>query len=135
MNIVKAMVILCVLICVSVADIRKREVPVISQVLLLCLIPFFFNIENVRGVLVAIPFFITAILTDKIGGGDFKIIALLGILIGLKNAFWTVVIGCVIFIVSSLITGLCKGEKKTMYPFIPSLTAGYILTILWEAII
>ena len=132
---IKELLILIILLSATITDIRKQEVPIIYQVLLLCLILFFFNIENVWGVLVAIPFFIAAILTDKIGGGDFKIIALLGILIGLKDAFWTVVIGCVVFIVSSLIIRMCKGEKKTMYPFIPSLTTGYILTILWEAII
>ena len=131
----KGWLILGILLSASVTDIRKREVPVIYQALLLCLIPFGFNIENVRGVLVAVPFFIAAVVTNKIGGGDFKIIALLGLLIGLEKAFLTVVFGCVVFIASSLLIGMYRGQKNSMYPFIPSLTAGYILTILWEAII
>lgn len=131
----KGWLILGILLSASVTDIRKREVPVIYQVLLLCLIPFGFNIENVRGVLVAVPFFIAAVVTNKIGGGDFKIIALLGLLIGLEKAFLTVVFGCVVFIASSLLIGMYRGQKNSMYPFIPSLTASYILTILWEAII
>ena len=131
----KGWLILGILLSASVTDIRKREVPVIYQVLLLCLIPFGFNIENVRGVLVAVPFLIAAVVTNKIGGGDFKIIALLGLLIGLEKAFLTVVFGCVVFIASSLLIGMYRGQKNSMYPFIPSLTAGYILTILWEAII
>jgi len=132
---IKELLILLILLSAAITDIRKREVPVVYQVLLISLIPFCFNIGNIRGVLIAVPFFIAAILTDKIGGGDFKIIALLGILIGLEKAFWTVVFGCVIFIISSLLIGMLRGQKNTMYPFVPSLTAGYILTILWEAII
>lgn len=132
---IKEMLILIILLSASITDIRRKEVPVIYQVLLLCLVPFCFSIENIRGVLIAVPFFIAAILTDKIGGGDFKIIALLGILIGLSKVFWTVVIGCVIFIISSLIIGKCKGQKNTLYPFIPALTTGYIITLILEAII
>lgn len=132
---IKELLILLILLSAAITDIRKKEVPVVYQVLLLCLVPFCFSIENIRGVLVAVPFFIAAILTDKIGGGDFKIIALLGILIGLGKALWTVVFGCVIFIASGLIIGKCKGQKNIMYPFIPALTTGYIITLILEAII
>ena len=132
---IKEMLILIILLSAAITDIRRKEVPVIYQVLLLCLVPFCFSIENIWGVLISVPFFIAAVVTGKIGGGDFKIIALLGILIGLSEIFWTVVIGCVIFIISSLTIGKCKGKKNTMYPFIPSLTAGYIITLILEAII
>ena len=132
---IKELLILLILLSAAITDIRKKEVPVVYQVLLLCLVPFCFSIENIRGVLIAVPFFIAAILTDKIGGGDFKIIALLGILIGLGKALWTVVFGCVIFIASGLIIGKCKGQKNIMYPFIPALTTGYIITLILEAII
>lgn len=132
---IKEMLILIILLSATMTDIRRKEVPVIYQVLLISLIPFCFSIENIRGVLIAVPFFIAAILTDKIGGGDFKIIALLGVLIGLSRVFWTVVFGCVIFIVGGLMLGMIRGQKNIMYPFIPALTTGYIITLILEAII
>lgn len=126
--------ILCILIFASVTDINRREVPSIYQALLLVLIPFNFHIENLWGVLIAVPFFVAAIATDKIGGGDWKLVALLGVLIGIHKAFVTVVTGCIIFIISGLIMEKKKGKDDMLFPFVPSLTAGYIVTLILEAI-
>lgn len=131
----KEIALLAILLCASITDIRKQEVPVIYQVLLLCLIPFGFNIENLWGVLLAVPFFIAAIATDRIGGGDCKVIALLGILIGFYKTLLTVIAGCLIFIFSSLVIERIKGKGEMLFPFIPSLTLGYVGTLVLEAII
>lgn len=131
----KEIALLAILLSASITDIRKQEVPVIYQALLLCLIPFGFNIENLWGVLLAVPFFIAAIATDRIGGGDCKVIALLGILIGFHKTFMTVTAGCLIFIFSSLVIERIKGKGEMLFPFIPSLTLGYVGTLVLEAII
>lgn len=115
-------------------DIKRREVPVIYQALLLVLIPFGFHIENLWGALIATPFFVAAIATDKIGGGDWKLVALLGVLLGMHRVFVTVGIGCIIFIISSLVIEKTKGTGGMLFPFVPSLTAGYIVTLILEAI-
>ena len=82
----------------------------------------------------AAPFFVAAIATDKIGGGDWKLIALLGVLLGMHRAFGTVVVGCIIFIISGLVMEKRKGKGSMLFPFVPSLTAGYIVTLILEAI-
>lgn len=128
------LIIALVLICTAVTDINRREVPIMYQVLLLVLIPFGFHIENLWGVLIAVPFFIASALTDKIGGGDWKLVALLGVLLGINRAFVTVVMGCIIFIISGLIMDKKKGKDDMLFPFVPSLTAGYIVRLILEAI-
>lgn len=131
----RGIAILGILIMASITDIRKQEVPVVYQVLLLCLIPFSFRLENLWGIAVAIPFFIAAVATDRIGGGDFKVIAILGILLGFYETLLTVIAGCLIFIFSSLVIGRIKGKGNNLFPFIPSLTLGYVGTLVLEAII
>ena len=131
----RGIAILGILLMASITDIRKQEVPVVYQVLLLCLIPFSFRLENLWGIAVAIPFFIAAVATDRIGGGDFKVIAVLGILLGFYETLLTVIAGCLIFIFSSLVIGRIKGKGNNLFPFIPSLTLGYVGTLVLEAII
>lgn len=131
----KGIAILGILLMASYTDIRKQEVPVIYQVLLLCLVPFGFRLENLWGIAIAIPFFIASVATDRIGGGDFKVIAILGILLGFYETLFTVIAGCFIFIFSSLAIGRIKGKGNTLFPFIPSLTLGYVGTLVLEAII
>lgn len=132
--VLKTCLILYILIFASVTDIDRREVPIIYQALLLVLIPIGFHIENLWGALIAVPFFIASVLTDKIGGGDWKLTALLGVLIGIHTAFVTVVMGCIIFIISSFVIEKRKGKGDTLFPFVPSLTVGYIVTLILEAI-
>lgn len=131
----KGIAILGILLMASYTDIRKQEVPVIYQVLLFCLVPFGFRLENLWGIAIAIPFFIAAVATDRIGGGDFKVIAILGILLGFYETLFTVIAGCFIFIFSSLVIARIKGKGNTLFPFIPSLTLGYVGTLVLEAII
>lgn len=131
----KGIAILGILLMASYTDIRKQEVPVIYQVLLLCLVPFGFRLENLWGIAIAIPFFIAAVATDRIGGGDFKVIAILGILLGFYETLVTVIAACFIFIFVSLAVERIKGEGNQLFPFIPSLTLGYVGTLVLEAII
>ena len=131
----KGIAILGILFMASITDIRKQEVPVVYQVLLLCLVPFNFRLENLWGLAIAIPFFIAAIATDRIGGGDFKVVAILGILLGFYKTLLKVTAGCLIFIFSSLVIGRIKGKGNELFPFIPSLTLGYVGTLVLEAII
>ena len=131
----KEYIILCILLSAGITDIKQREVPIIYQALLLVLIPFGFHIENLWGALMAAPFFVAAIATDKIGGGDWKLIALLGVLLGMHRAFAAVVMGCMIFIISSLVIEKRKGKGEMLFPFVPSLTAGYIVTLILEVVV
>ena len=125
---IKEICILAVIIYASVIDIQKRRFPNICQVMLIAIYFINFNISNLWGVAVAVPFFIASCITGKMGMGDVKAVLLLGGLTGIQRMIPAVVIGCIIFITYGLIVGKEKDEKE--YPFIPSLTMGYITEVL-----
>ena len=119
------------MIYASVYDIKRREFPIIAQLLLIGVYLIQFNPNNLWGMLLAIPFFIAAIVTDKMGMGDVKAILLLGGLSGLVKIYGSVFFACLIFI----IFGQIKRKGKSMLPFIPFLTAGFIITEIMEVLI
>ncbi len=131
----KEYIILCILLSAGITDINRREVPIMYQALLLVLIPFGFHIEELWGALMAAPFFVAAIATDKIGGGDWKLIALFGVLLGMHRAFAAVVMGCIIFVISGLVIEKRKGKGEMLFPFVPSLTAGYMVMLILEVVV
>lgn len=131
----KEILTLIILILASITDIKIREVPGKYQLALLLLIPFNFQIENLWGLLIAIPFFIAFYFTDGMGGGDWKLTALLGLLFGFYKTLVIAGIGCIIFIIGAIIAQEREGKAKMLFPFVPSITAGYIVSIVLEAII
>lgn len=125
---------LIILILASITDIKIREVPGKYQLALLLLIPFDFQIENLWGLLIAIPFFIAFYFTDGMGGGDWKLTALLGVLFGFYKTFVIAGIGCSIFIIVAIIAQGREGRGKLLFPFVPSITAGYIIALVLKII-
>ena len=69
------------------------------------------------------------------GGGDVLIVAALGFSLGFVPTLVTVIIGCVVFIIAGLITEMKKGKGKQLFPFVPALTVGYIVTTVLEVLI
>lgn len=132
---IKEIFTLIILILASITDINIREVPEKYQIALLILILFNFRAENLWGLLIAIPFFIAFYFTNGIGGGDWKLTALLGLLCGFHMTFITAGIGCMIFIIGAVIAQRRTGKSKMLFPFVPSITAGYIAALVLEAII
>ncbi len=126
------MALLCILLLVSVTDIQKREFPNIYQILLLLIYPLGFQPENLLGITLAIPFFIAALRTEEMGGGDVKAVGLLGGLIGFYPMLLTLMIGCTGFIICGKYREKRKGEEYISLPFLPFLTAGYLITFILE---
>lgn len=124
--------ILLLLITASIWDFKKREVPIFCQVALMLFLPFVYVNGNVWGTLIALPFFISACITEGMGGGDWKMIGLLGLCFGFVKTFQVTVIGCIIFVISGYIMQKCKGKEKVFFPFVPALTAGYIIELILE---
>lgn len=125
---IKNACILAVMICASAADIRRREFPNHYQLILAGIYFIEWNMENLWGAMMAIPFFIASFATDKMGMGDSKAVLLLGSLIGFSGMLTTVMIACITFIIYGLTVGKRKGEYT--YPFLPFLTLGYIMEVL-----
>lgn len=125
-------IILAVLIIASIADYKSRKVPVICQAALILILPFIYVNENVWGILLALPFLIASGINGSMGGGDWKMVGLLGLCFGLPKMFCITAVGCMVFIIVGYILQTMKGKGKALFPFIPALTVGYIVTLALE---
>lgn len=129
---IKSGIILCILIAASITDIRKRQFPTVYQVMLILLVPVQFQMENLIGTVIAVPFFIASLNGKSMGGGDWKAVGLLGLLLGYHSVLLAAIIGCICFIIYGKIAETVKGEVHKTFPFIPFLTIGYILVKILE---
>ena len=132
MSELKFAAVLCILASASITDIRKRQFPAVYQIMLFMLVPLEFKTEYLAGAVMAVPFFVACLLSEGMGGGDWKAVGLLGLLSGFYPVLFAVISGCTSFIVYGFITEKIKGEGHKTFPFIPFLTAGYILVKILE---
>lgn len=120
----------------SISDIKTRLIPdkICVAIALSGLINF--NLINIFGIVIAIPFFIAAVLTGEecMGGGDIKIIAAMGFALG-----YTTLLKCIytLFIVLGMfmvIKRIAQGNCHFAVPLIPFLTISYIIAIIMEVL-
>ena len=114
----------------SVMDIRTREIPdwISAGVLISAL--FHFDIQNIWGIIVAVIFFSVALATEKIGGGDVKLIAALSVVCGLWGSFALLLfaqISMLVFYGVSVIVQKLRGRTASKsLPFVPFIFIGYL---------
>lgn len=75
------------------------------------------------------------IIRNSVGGGDIKLMALMGLFLGL-NGIWNAVLMSflIIFVVAVGLLVFKKKKKNDAIPFAPALLAGTVLTVLFAAI-
>ena len=119
------------LVMVSACDIKSREIPDSLQAAIALLSLLNFSLWNLAGILTALPYLVVALAGDKpggIGGGDIKLAAAIGIVLGLPSSVAASVMGLSAFIVYGLICSCVRrlmGRKgKEAYPAGPFLAAG-----------
>ena len=114
----------------SVMDIRTREIPNWISVAVLITAALNFNLENLWGLIVAVIFFSVALATEKIGGGDVKLIAALSVVCGLWGSFALLLfaqISMLIFYGVSVIVQKLRGRTADKaLPFVPFIFIGYL---------
>ena len=129
-----------ILIIVSVIDIKHKIIPdslnitIAAIGIMLILYDNSILSDRLLGALIGfVLFFIIALATDAMGGGDTKLIAGLGLIFGVKGVlfiiFYSFVIGAVISLV--LLIAKIKSRKKSLGPF----NCSNIITYLWCEII
>lgn len=131
----KYFAILCILLFATITDFKKREVPYIYIILLILTALIDFRATNMLGFLLSVPFYFAQKEGRSMGGGDVLIVAALGFSLGFVPTLVTVIIGCIVFIIAGLITEMMKGKGKQLFPFVPALTVGYIVTTVLEVLI
>lgn len=136
---VQAFLFLLLLIAVSACDIKNREIPDSLQAAIALLSLLHFSPWNLAGAFTALPYLIVALAgngTGGIGGGDIKLAASMGIVLGLPSSVAASVMGLSAFIVYGLICSCVRrlmGRKgRTAYPAGPFLAAGAAIAYFME---
>lgn len=132
--IVKGFFYVLILIYGSYRDIKEKIIP--DKVHLIIMIVSLIKInlmDSALGfIIVPLPFFITALLKgDGIGGGDVKLMASSGFLLGLKGGFIASIIGLTVAITINFIYYKVKNKDKNIsFPLAPYLSVGCCLSFL-----
>lgn len=116
----------------SVTDLTKRIVPD-----WICLgITFISIIEfapvKLLGILIALPFLLAAVFFGGMGGGDIKLMAACGLVLGLLKGLFAAMAGLSLLLIYVLIYRIVcrvqRREAKKAFPLAPFLSAGCLLT-------
>ncbi len=133
------MLFFLLLIMVSICDIKNREIPDGLQAAIAILSLLNFSLWNLAGVLTALPYLVVALAGDRlggIGGGDIKLAAAMGIMLGLPAGLAASIMGLSAFIVYGLVCSCTRrltGRKgRTAYPAGPFLAAGAAIAYFME---
>ena len=122
---------LLLLLAVSFCDIRSREIPDSLQIAIAALTFLCFSPGNLPGILGALPYLVIALFfggIHSIGGGDIKLAASTGLVLGLPASLTASMLGLAAFTVYGSICSCIRqihGQKgKTAFPVGPFLAAG-----------
>ena len=116
----------------SVIDIRTREIPNWISVAIALTTFLNFNVHSLWGLIVATIFFMVALFTGKIGGGDVKLIAALSVVCGLWESFALLLfaqIAMLIFYAIKFVIFKLRGQTADKaLPFVPFIFIGYLIS-------
>ena len=125
---------IALLLVASVFDIKKRIIPdkisiVIALTGLICFEPV-----RLLGCLSALPLLLAALICGGMGGGDIKLMAASGIVLGINGGMEAMIIGLtamlLFYAAYVIIQRLRKGERQRAFPLAPFLSVGCITAFL-----
>ncbi|MBE6996660.1 MAG: prepilin peptidase [Ruminococcaceae bacterium] len=133
---------LCCLFLLSLVDLEIREIPdgslIAAAVIWLAALPFLWAgwadalLHLAAGLVYAGVLLGVSLLMDRIlgkeslGGGDVKLLAVIGLYLGFLPTLFAVILACVLGLLQALISGKRRG---TAFPFGPALSAGAALML------
>lgn len=127
----QAVFFLALLCAASVSDLRRRIIPdtlnlAIAATSLLC-----FSASNLWGITVAVPFLLAAVFCGGMGGGDIKLMAACGLVLGLPKGLLATVVGLALLLLCAaahrIICKVWGREAEKAFPLAPFLSAGCVL--------
>lgn len=126
--VIQAVTFIILLFAASICDLKNREIPdwlngAIALTALLSFTPW-----NLLGVLTGLPFLIAAMTCGGMGGGDIKLMAASGLVLGLPGGIAATILGLSSMLpvcgIVTLIRRLRGKREKILYPLGPFLAAG-----------
>lgn len=129
---VKGVILILLLAGASYRDVRSRQVPDKYSIAIVLVAIIFPDPVKWWGLLCALPFFIAALTIGGIGGADIKIMGATGMVLGLINGMFAIVIGLTGMLVfhATKCLFLKERRKKPSYPLVPFLAVGIVLEYL-----
>ncbi|HKM33825.1 MAG TPA: A24 family peptidase [Lachnospiraceae bacterium] len=131
--ILQAVLFVCLLAGAVWQDLQKREIPPFIWSLIACISFLDFRPSHLMGILAAVPLLVIAtwIAPNRLGGGDIKLVAATGLVLGLQATNFAVIVGLslqiLVFAVFSFIHKIKKQERKELsMPLAPCLSLGFI---------
>lgn len=129
----QAVIFVCLLVGAAWIDIQKREIPPFIWSLIACISFLDFRPIHLMGIFAAVPLLIIAtwIAPNRLGGGDIKLVAATGLVLGLQATNLAVIVGLslqiLVFTAFSFIHKIKKQERKDFsMPLAPCLSLGFI---------
>lgn len=127
----QAVFFVLLLCAASVFDLRRRIIPdtlnlATAASALLCFSPI-----QLWGIFIALPFLLAAVFSGGMGGGDIKLMAACGLVLGLPKALLGAIAGLSLLLLYAAIyriIGRVRGwEAMKAFPLAPFLSAGCLL--------
>lgn len=130
-GIASAVLFSCLLLAASVFDVKKRIIPDWLNLAIAGTAVFTFIPIKLWGILIALPFLIAAVFCGGMGGGDIKLMAACGLVLGLPKGLFAATVGlCLLlfYVAGHRITCKVLGrEAENAFPLAPFLSAGCLL--------
>ena len=118
----------------SYTDIKRREIPDIICIYIALIGLLRFNIVNLFGIFVALPFLVAAMLVENsIGGGDIKLTASAGMVLGFWKGIYGLILGLSFLVLFYLLLILGSKIRKRQVvrnlslPLAPFLGIGFMI--------
>lgn len=129
---VQAVFFIVFLFWASAVDIRTRILPDRLHVLIALTALLDFKLGNLSGIFAALPLFLAAITCGGMGGGDVKLMAVCGLVLGFSYGVLAQIIGLSLLLIYYAIYYLVQRSRKraiqTSFPLAPFLAVGCIIS-------
>jgi leader peptidase (prepilin peptidase)/N-methyltransferase len=131
MLLLQGSIFIILLLTASLFDIKKRIIP--DTICLLLALTGFICFEPVKllGCFSAMLLLVAALIWGGMGGGDIKLMAAAGLVLGFQKGMAALIIGLIamllFYAVYAIIQKLCKRKCQKAFPLVPFLSIGCII--------
>lgn len=128
----QAVFFIALLCAASVTDLTKRIVPNWLCLGIAGVSVIGFTPVKLLGILIALPFLLAAVFFGGMGGGDIKLMAACGLVLGLPKGLLAAMTGLslllIYVVIYRIVCRVQRREAKKAFPLAPFLSAGCLLT-------